>query len=244
MLDVSRREGLERTLIVRNVVTEALTRWRSFEPGAVELLKAIATTMGFRLGTLWVFDGGVFVARAIWHQTSPALESLSAAMRDWTPGVGSPTIGTAYAARTTVFSNDVLASASPERAAALRVARIAAAVAIPAVYESETLALLAFVASEPIDDTERWKRAFHGIGLEVGYFLSRHRGDLAAPILSHREMEILQLAARGGTTDVISAMLQLSPATIKRHFERAYDRLGASNRAEAVAEAMRRGLIR
>ena len=244
VLDVTERRGLERTLVVRSSVTEALSRWRSLDPGAVELLRAIATSMGFWLGVLWVFDGGVFVPRAIWHQPSPSLESLAASIRDWTPGLGSPTIGTAYATGTTAFSTDVLASASPERAAALRVAGITGAVAIPAVYEGETLAVLAFVASEPLDDRDQWERAFHGIGLEVGYFLSRHRGELAAPILSDREIEILQLAARGGSTDAISATLQLSPATIKRHFERAYDRLGVSNRAEAVAEAMRRGLIR
>ena len=152
VLDVTERRGLERTLVVRSSVTEALSRWRSLDPGAVELLRAIATSMGFLLGVIWVFDGGVFVPRAIWHQPSPSLESLAASIRDWTPGLGSPTIGTAYATGTTAFSTDVLASASPERAAALRVAGITGAVAIPAVYEGETLAVLAFVASEPLDD--------------------------------------------------------------------------------------------
>ena len=35
----------------------------------------------------------------------------------------------------------------------------------------------------------------------------------------------------------------MSPATVKRHFERAYAALGVSDRAAAVGEAMRRGLI-
>jgi hypothetical protein len=33
------------------------------------------------------------------------------------------------------------------------------------------------------------------------------------------------------------------PATVKRHFEGAYARLGVSDRAAAVAEAMRQGLV-
>ena len=67
--------------------------------------------------------------------------------------------------------------------------------------------------------------------------------DSVPPILTEREIEVLQLAARNHSSESIAEELHLRPATIKRHFERAYDRLGVSDRAAAVAEAMRRGLI-
>ena len=73
------------------------------------------------------------------------------------------------------------------------------------------------------------------------------RSDLAmqrnAPSLSPREREVLQLAARGHSTRKIAEILRLSPATIKTHFEHAYDKLGARDRVSAVAECLRRGLI-
>ncbi len=62
-------------------------------------------------------------------------------------------------------------------------------------------------------------------------------------MLTPRGLELLQLAARGFTTAAIARRLYISPATVKRHFERAYDSLGVGDRTAAVAEAMRRGMI-
>jgi DNA-binding CsgD family transcriptional regulator len=61
--------------------------------------------------------------------------------------------------------------------------------------------------------------------------------------LSPREREVLQMAARGIPSGEIAERLGLSPATVKSHFENAYLKLGARNRAAAVAKAMRLGLI-
>ena len=91
--------------------------------------------------------------------------------------------------------------------------------------------------------TERLLRALNGIGHEIGYFLARRRGELVAPVLTPREMQVLQLAARALSATAIAAEMQVSTATVKRHFEDAYARLGVSDRAAAVAVAMRQGLI-
>jgi two-component system nitrate/nitrite response regulator NarL len=86
-------------------------------------------------------------------------------------------------------------------------------------------------------------RALNGIGHEIGYFLAQRRGELVAPVLTPREVQVLQLAARAMSATAIAAEMQVSPATVKRHFEDAYARLGVSDRAAAVAVAMRQGLI-
>jgi PAS domain S-box-containing protein len=61
--------------------------------------------------------------------------------------------------------------------------------------------------------------------------------------LSPREQEVLQLAAQGHSTQEIAEMLSLGHATVKTHFEHAYDKLGTRDRVSAVAECLRRGLI-
>jgi two-component system nitrate/nitrite response regulator NarL len=61
--------------------------------------------------------------------------------------------------------------------------------------------------------------------------------------LSEREREILSLAAGGKSATEIADKLFLSPATVKTHLQRVYQKLGVSGRAAAVAEAMRRGLF-
>ena len=61
--------------------------------------------------------------------------------------------------------------------------------------------------------------------------------------LSPREREILALVAEGTATAAIGKELHLSVATVKTHLQHAYEKLGVSDRAAAVAEALRRGLL-
>ena len=61
--------------------------------------------------------------------------------------------------------------------------------------------------------------------------------------LSKRETEILQRVAYGASTRVVAEELGISPHTVKTHLERIYEKLGASDRAQAVASAIRRGLV-
>jgi two-component system nitrate/nitrite response regulator NarL len=62
--------------------------------------------------------------------------------------------------------------------------------------------------------------------------------------LSGRERELLELAASGHNTMEIASRLHLSPNTVKTYWQRLYEKLGASDRASAMAEAIRRGLVR
>ena len=64
-----------------------------------------------------------------------------------------------------------------------------------------------------------------------------------ANTLSKRESEILQRVAYGSTTKEVARDLGISPHTVKTHLERIFEKLGASDRAQAVAIALRRGLV-
>jgi DNA-binding CsgD family transcriptional regulator len=61
--------------------------------------------------------------------------------------------------------------------------------------------------------------------------------------LSPRELEVLQLAADGRNGPGIAEALVISPATVRTHFENVYHKLSVTDRAAAVAKAMRYGLI-
>src|ERR687896_2384318 len=67
--------------------------------------------------------------------------------------------------------------------------------------------------------------------------------DRKAETLTGRELEILQLLAMGHTNRDIAGKLFISPDTVKTHLEHIYQKLGATDRTAAVAEAMRRRLI-
>jgi two-component system nitrate/nitrite response regulator NarL len=71
----------------------------------------------------------------------------------------------------------------------------------------------------------------------------RRRAQDTQGALSAREREILGLLAQGASAPDIARQLYLSPATVKTHLHNVYEKLGVSERAAAVAEGMRRGLI-
>jgi DNA-binding NarL/FixJ family response regulator len=68
-------------------------------------------------------------------------------------------------------------------------------------------------------------------------------GDKRTETLTGREIEILQLLALGHTNRDIATQLYISSDTVKTHLEHIYQKLGATDRTAAVAEAMRRRLI-
>ena len=65
----------------------------------------------------------------------------------------------------------------------------------------------------------------------------------ATPQLTARERQILELVADGYSTPAIASRLSVSPATIKAHLASLYEKLGVSDRAAAVAQGIRRGII-
>jgi DNA-binding NarL/FixJ family response regulator len=71
------------------------------------------------------------------------------------------------------------------------------------------------------------------------------RGDTSTEggNLSKREAEILQKVAYGATTKEVAEDLGISPHTVKTHLERIFEKLGANDRAQAVAIAIRRGIV-
>ena len=72
----------------------------------------------------------------------------------------------------------------------------------------------------------------------------RRRADQGGPSLSPRERQILDLLADGLGVSHISRTLFISESTTKTHISRIYDKLGATNRAQALMAALRAGLLR
>jgi DNA-binding CsgD family transcriptional regulator len=69
--------------------------------------------------------------------------------------------------------------------------------------------------------------------------LRRHavarRHPLQAYGLTPREREVLELVARGRTNAEVARMLWISPGTVRKHLENAYEKLGVHTRTGAVA---------
>lgn len=79
------------------------------------------------------------------------------------------------------------------------------------------------------------------IPAEIAAHLAEYFGDDA---LTEREMEVLRLVAEGNRNRDIAERLFISEETVKVHVKHIMEKLGASDRTQAVAIAQRRGIIR
>ena len=105
-------------------------------------------------------------------------------------------------------------------------------------------------------DREELKRAIHAIAEGKGFlhpevtmpFLERI-GAMAKKAdsrerLTEREQVVLQELAQGKPTKEIAGTLVVSEETVKTHLAHIYQKLGVNDRVQAVALALRRGLVR
>ena len=71
----------------------------------------------------------------------------------------------------------------------------------------------------------------------------RRRMTPSGPQLSPREQQVLHLLAEGLGVAAIARQLFVSESTAKTHISKIYEKLGAANRAQAIMNALRAGLL-
>jgi DNA-binding NarL/FixJ family response regulator len=76
--------------------------------------------------------------------------------------------------------------------------------------------------------------SWEGLGSDDGKAIAR---------LTRRELEILQLLARGLSNEVISKQLYITPTTTRNHIQNILSKLGVHSKLEAVAYAVRAGYV-
>jgi two-component system NarL family response regulator len=68
-------------------------------------------------------------------------------------------------------------------------------------------------------------------------------GRMNNPLLSERELEVLRLIARGLSNQDIGAALNIGESTVKSHVTHILNKLGVSDRTQAVIVGAKRGLV-
>jgi DNA-binding CsgD family transcriptional regulator len=122
---------------------------------------------------------------------------------------------------------------------------------------------LAAIAVNPLSDPRLLAEhvLFAGVGLTVVILIGllrpmlRHPAARSLPLhppvvpksvpdpLTPREIEVLRLTASGRRVSELATLLSVSPNTVKTHLAHAYDKLGARNRAQALAAGLRSGYL-
>ena len=241
--DITERRRAERELTAHVAVSAAIAEWQSVDTGARALVQGLAEALDFVAGGFWVILEGWLTCRMFWHVPSPELEPLGERARGLRLRPGEGLVGNAWEARRPLHWTDLAVGGVLVGADVAAAANLHSGLAIPALSGDEVLAVVDLYSREQVSLSDRLMQSLVGVSHEVGEFLDHRRGELVPPELTERELEVLQLAAQGKSGREIARALVVSPATVKSHLEHIYRKLGVSDRAAAVAHAVRSGVI-
>jgi DNA-binding NarL/FixJ family response regulator len=239
---IERRE-LARELAGHIAVEEVIAKWDSMNHGVEELLATLSESMDFSFGVLWVKRGCSLHARSTWSGRPGEQPGFEGAERPLSSGGPQAPSVEAWLSRTPVIVVD-LPAAPPFVGRDMAVAAgLRGAVALPAVSGDFPHAVFELYSRESLHPRETLPRSLTGMGRELGTFFARRSGELGPHELTPRERQILQLTAGGMSGKLVAQHLNLSPSTVKTHFENIYAKWGVNDRSSAVAKALRAGLI-
>ena len=241
--DVTEQVDAEREVSAHVAVAHALSKWNSLEEDAARLLRDLAKSIEFAAGALWAPDDDVLVAYASWRSGEVEPEPFESVTRSSRFPEGSGLPGRVWQSRAPINAVRLQDDPTELRHETAAQAGLRSAVAFPAVAGEEVLAVIELLSRDEVALPNRLMRSLTWIGYEIGQFLATRRAELLPPALTPREVEVLQLAAAGKSGPRIAKDLFVSPTTVKTHFEHIYSKLGASDRASAVAMALRLGII-
>jgi PAS domain S-box-containing protein len=244
VLDVTEQRQIAREIAGHIAIEETVESWVSMEDGGQRLLAELGAAMDFATGALWIRQGNALEGRAFWRSASPEVSEVEAATRPLKAGPNQ-----ALPVRAWLTGQPVVIVSLPHappflgRDSAVG-AGLLGAVAVPAVSDGVVYAVLEFYSREILQPTETLLRSLTGMGHELGHFFAHRSGELRRqPELTVRECQVLQLASQGMSGKIIAQRLKVSPSTVKSHFENIYAKWDVSDRASAVANALRQGLI-
>jgi PAS domain S-box-containing protein len=241
--DVTEQHQAQLELAARFAVSEALAAWEAGARGAWRLVRDLAEALEFDFGAMWTPRDDVLAMWVVWQAHGSHSPQRELDLREVRFGRGEGLAGSAWASGQPARIAD-LTDQAVDRVRALDARTgLYGSLAVPATYVDDVLAVLTFASRRQVVLTDQFMRSLRGIGVEIGHFLARRGGELSAPALSARELQVLQLSATGYARRQIAEEIELSEATIKTHMEHIYKKLGVHDRASAVAEALRQGLI-
>ena len=232
-----------RQLALHAATASVLSQWDQFELSAPRLLRGLCQACGCVVGAVWVPDGDVLRARAVWTQSGADVEPFESETRQRGLSKGAELPGQAWESAAPVSVADAGQEAGWLRRESAIAAGLGAGVAFPAVDGDEVLAVVELFAREPDVGVRRLERTLGVIGLDLGAFLARHRAQLVPSLLTARELEVVRLAAQGLRNTEIANALSISSTTVKSHFDNVFRKLRVPDRTAAVAASMRAGLI-
>jgi len=174
--DLTGQRLAERQLGAQYAVVEALAESSTITEAAPRVLRAVAETVGWQVGAMWIVDKTDNQLRCVdvWHADGIDAQQFEAETRAgrYPRGVGP---GRTWEMAAPAWIVDVVKAVKFSRRAAAQAAGLHAAFSFPMMLEGEVVGVVEFFASTGLKSDDSTLRMFAALGRQLGEFVGRSR---------------------------------------------------------------------
>jgi len=117
-------------------------------------------------------------------------------------------------------------------------------VVVPILFQSS---VIGYICSNKIKNsvtiTEDMLSSFTEFGKLAGELIFQSNSTVKSPLLSRRELEVMRRISWGESIKEMADKMEISDSTVKQYIKTAIQKLGVTNRAHAVGELFRTGIL-
>src|SRR6267154_1653622 len=176
--ELEAQRGAQQRLAVQYAVVRVLAEATTLQEGASRILQAVAGSLNWDAGGLWLKDASANVLRcaAFWHRPEVQIEEFADVSRKMTclASVGLP--GRVWASGKPAWVPDVVKDANFPRAPSAARAGLHAAFGFPIKLREEVYGTMEFFSHEILEPDNELLQMFDAVGSQIGQFIEGHRG--------------------------------------------------------------------
>src|SRR5215831_13229701 len=215
--DISKRKHAEQRSILQRDVALILAKSDSIESAAVKLLETMATTLGWKVGTLWLVDAETKMLRnaGFWHAPDAAAPEFEAVCRRMTVKMGERLIGHVWETRSAVWIPDLANENSFARTPQAKAAGLHSAFELPILTGSQVLGVLELLSPEISPPDDALMEIAAAVASQLAQFMERKRSEQALGVFAERYRSLFENAVFGILRSTASgAILDINPALV------------------------------
>jgi two-component system, cell cycle sensor histidine kinase and response regulator CckA len=215
--DISTRKHAEQRSILQRDVALILSRSDSIESSALKLLETIGTTLGWKVGCLWLVDNATKTLRnaGFWHSPNAPAPAFEAVSRGATIQNGDCILGHVWETGSAIWVTNLADEKRFTRAQEALAAGLRSAFELPILAGSQVLGLLEFFSSEISLRDDALIEIAAAVASQIAQFMERKRSEKALGVFEERYRSLFENAVFGILRSSASGeILDINPALV------------------------------
>jgi PAS domain S-box-containing protein len=215
--DISKRKHAEQRSILQRDVALVLSRSDSIESAAPKLLETIATTLGWKVGALWLLDSETQTLRnsGFWRAPGRAGHEFESASRQLSFRAGECLLGHVLQTGKPEWISDLASVRGFARAEQAKSAELRSAFELPILVGTETRGVLEFFAYEVAPVDEDLIEIAVAVASQIAQFMERRRSERVLGVFEERYRSLFENAVFGILRTTASGeILDANPAVV------------------------------